>query len=104
MEFRFLNQEERDEIIVEFFKAQERDAFCHMINLQRFDDMLRKLPPGKWRDTIQTLRDQTQERLNEILSIIEATIPQLPPQERIQAALERLEKRNKTNAGGVQRT
>ena len=89
-DFKVLTEEEQDEIIVEFLEAQERDLFSHTINLDRFERMLRKLPNGPWRERIEELKRQTQERLMEVASIIEATLPQLPPPERIRAAKQRL--------------
>ena len=93
MEYQLLTEEERDAIIVEFMKAQERDKFCHEINLQRYEAMLRTLPDGEWKNSIQKLRDETVERLGEVNSIIEATKPQVPPVERISKALQKLEAR-----------
>lgn len=82
--YEFLSQEERDEILVGYFLAQERDLFCHRTNLERFDAMLKKLEPGPWRDRITQLREETLQRIKEVESLIEATRPQLPPPERLE--------------------
>lgn len=89
-EYRVLSEEEKDDIIVEFFLVQERDKFCHEINLERFNRMLQTLPEGNFKERIKTLRDETQARLNEVNSIIEATIPQLPPEPRLSNAISRI--------------
>jgi len=99
-DYQFLSQEEQDEIIVEYLKAQERDHFCHRINLERFDAMLQSLPEGEFKNHIVNLREETAKRLIEVNSIIGATKRQLPPQERLDAAKARLaaklESQNKT--------
>lgn len=85
-QFKVLSEEERDRILVEFLEAQERDLFCHYVNLERYDEMLRTLPPGEWRNHIAKLREETAKRLEEVESIIAATLPQLPPEERLERA------------------
>ena len=89
-EFKVLTQEEMDDALVEFFEAQERDLFLHTINLERFERMLQTLPEGPWKGRIVELKRQTEERKEEVESIIDATLPQLPPLDRIQAAKQRL--------------
>ena len=90
MQYEVLSQEDQDDIIVAFMLAQERDEFCHSINLERFDKILQDLPEGPWRDRITQLRDETKQRLIEVRSIIEATKGQLPPTPRLQAAISRI--------------
>lgn len=89
-EYKCLTQEERDEIVVAFLQAQERDKFCHELNLERYDDMLTVLPGGKWRERVTRLRAETEGRLAEVDSIITGTEKQLPDEARMQAARERL--------------
>lgn len=89
-EYVVLDQDERDEIIVSYLKAQERDLFCHRINLERYNEMLKTLPEGKFKSHINDLRLQTLEKLSEVESIINATKRQLPPLERINTALMRI--------------
>jgi hypothetical protein len=88
--YEILTQEEQDEIVVSYLHSQERDEYCHEINLNRFNEMLATLPAGKHKDRITQLRDQTQERLGEVQSIIAATKKQLPSAERLQAAKQKL--------------
>ena len=92
MEHKVLSEEEKDEIIVSFLGAQERDEFCHQLNLDRYNQMLSVLPEGEWKSQIAKLRDETAQRLDEVRSIIAATVPQLPPAERVQAAKGRLQR------------
>jgi len=94
-DYQVLNQDEQDEIIVSFMLSQERDKFCHDLNLARYDAMLESLSDGKWKDRIVVLRAETLERLAEVNSIIQATKPQLPTAERIEAAKTRLVNKNK---------
>jgi hypothetical protein len=93
MPYKILSQDEQDEIIVSFMQAQERDEFTHKINLERFDRMLENLPEGEWRSRVAKLRTDTAQRLEEVRSIIAATEPQLPPDERVQKAKTRLDSR-----------
>jgi hypothetical protein len=90
MAYRVLSQDEQDEIIVAFMQAQERDLYCHQLNLARYNQMLSKLPDGEWKSQIIKLRDETAKRLDEVQSIIAATESQLPPAEQIEAAKTRL--------------
>ena len=92
-EYRLLTQEEQDEIIAVYLKAQERDLFTHKLNLQRFEAMLPSLPNGEFKQRIQQLRNETIERIAEVEAIIEKTLPQAPPVERMQAAIARVEQR-----------
>ena len=92
-QYRLLTQEEQDEIVATFLKAQERDLFTHRLNLQRFEAMLPTLPPGEFKDQIQRLRNETIARIGEVEAIIEKTLPQAPPVERMQAAIARVEQR-----------
>jgi hypothetical protein len=87
MEYKILTEKARDKTIVEFFEAQERDLHSHTINKERYESMLPSLQPGKFRARIQELLEQTNDRLEEVSNIIKATIPQLPPDERIKAIL-----------------
>jgi 3-methyladenine DNA glycosylase/8-oxoguanine DNA glycosylase len=92
-EYQLLTQEEQDEIIATYLKAQERDLFTHRLNLQRFEAMLPGLPAGEFKQRIQQLRNETIDRIAEVEAIIEKTLPQAPPVERMQAAIARVEQR-----------
>jgi len=94
--FHVLSQDEQDEMMAAFLLAQERDEFSHQVNLDRYERMLSSLPPGQWRDRIQRLRDETAQRLTEVRSILEATEPQLPPENRLKLAVDRLRLRGPT--------
>jgi hypothetical protein len=90
MPYNVLSQDEQDEIIVAFMQAQERDLFCHQLNLERYNRMLETLADGEFKSHITKLRDETAKRLAEVQAIIAATECQLPPQERIEAAKTRI--------------
>lgn len=85
-----LNQDEQDEIIVSFMLAQERDKFCHELNLQRYNTILKNTKEDEWKNKIGQIHADTTKRLVEVDSIIEATKPQMPPAARIEAAKQRL--------------
>lgn len=88
--YQLLTQEEQDDIIVGYMLAQEKDAYCHSINLERYNDMLLALPAGKFKERIEELRNDTQLRLTEVQAIVNATKPQMPPKARQDAALQRI--------------
>ena len=90
MSYEILTQGEQDEIVVEYLHAQERDEFCHQLNLARFNQMLSSLPEGKFKERIAQLRNDTNERLNEVTGIKNATVAQLPSKERVDAAIGRI--------------
>jgi ferritin-like metal-binding protein YciE len=90
-QYQLLTQEEQDEIVAAFLKAQERDLFTHRLNLQRFEAMLPSLPAGEFKQRIQQLRNETIDRIAEVEAIIEKTLPQAPPVERMKAAITRVE-------------
>jgi len=76
-----LSQEEQDKITIDFYRGQERDAFCHRLNLQRYTAMLNSGISGDWRQRVLALKTETEKRLAEVVSIMDATKPQLPSQE-----------------------
>lgn len=92
-QYQLLTQDEQDEIVATFLKAQERDLFTHKLNLQRFEAMLPSLPAGEFKDQIRRLRNETIARIGEVEAIIEKTLPQAPPVARMQAAIARAEQR-----------
>jgi hypothetical protein len=96
MEYTILSQDEQDEIIVAYLMAQERDAFCHNLNLERFERMIPSVAEGPWKERITHLRDETKQRLSEVQSLIEATRGQLPPADRINKARARIAAREQS--------
>jgi DNA-directed RNA polymerase subunit F len=89
-QYQVLTQDEQDDIVVEFMKAQERDLFCHQINAERYEKMLRTLPAGDWKTRVEKLHKDTKARMAEVSSIIEGTKPQMPLATRLAAATKRL--------------
>lgn len=90
MAYQLLSQDEQDEIIVSFFESQEREEFCHSINKERYDNIIATVPDSEWRSNVIKLRNETEQRLADVKSIIAASVPQLPSTERIAAAKSRL--------------
>lgn len=91
VEYTVLSQEEQDDTIVNFYLAQERDLHALVTSIERYERMLQALPAGKWRDRIQALLEESLERKSEVESIIAATVSQLPPPDRLEAAKQRLQ-------------
>ena len=90
MPYQILDKDEQDDIIVSFILSQERDKFCHELNLARYGKILLSATEGEWKNKITQLRTDTSKRLNEVTSIIEASKTDMPSAERIVAALARL--------------
>lgn len=82
-----ITQLEKDKTIVQYMQAQQRDLHIHNVNLERYNTMLETLPEGKYKDRIVKLKAETEERIEEVSAIVAATEPQMPSQERIDAAL-----------------
>ena len=89
-DYQVLSQDEQDDTIVAFMLSQERDKFCHELNLQRYKNILNKAKKSEWASRIAGLHADTLKRLAEIDSIIEATRPQMPLAKRLEAAKQRL--------------
>ena len=91
MAYLVLSQAEQDDIIVGFMLSQERDKFCHELDLARYNKLLQDVEEGEWKNRVAKLHDDTAKRLAEVNSIIEASLSDLPPLSRIEAAKLRLE-------------
>lgn len=89
-DYLILGQDERDEIVVSFMLSQERDKFCHEINLERYNTMLVNLKEGEWKQRVAQLKADTEKRLAEVDSVIAATKPTMPPAARVTTALARI--------------
>lgn len=84
-----LTQDEMDDALVNTHKANEMDLYIHGVNKERYETMLQTLPDGKFKDRITGLLAETNDRILEVSSILDATTPQLPPAERVTASLDR---------------
>jgi hypothetical protein len=91
IEYKTLTQEEKDDVIVSFLHQQEMDHLCHSINKVRYDKILtdRSIPDDEFKQNIQKLRDEVVLRISQVEKIIEHTVDQLPPQEKIKASVDR---------------
>lgn len=76
----FKSVDEKNRILVEFLEAQERDHYVHTINRQRYQDMLPTLADGPFKERIQRLLAETEDRLGEVEAIIVATQATAPKQ------------------------
>ena len=90
MPYQILDKDEQDDIIVSFMLSQERDQFCHEINLARYDKILLNETEGEWKNKVTKLRADTSQRLKEVMSIISASKANMPSAERIATALARI--------------
>ncbi|MDD5510518.1 MAG: hypothetical protein PHI12_06905 [Dehalococcoidales bacterium] len=90
MTYQVLSQDEQDDIIASFMLSQERDKFCHELNLARYEAMLEVLPEGEWKQRVASLRNETQKRLGEVNDIIAASLVSMPSSERVEASKQRM--------------
>jgi hypothetical protein len=89
--YKFMTQDEQDDLLVQMMASQERDLHSHTTNLDRFKAIMDQLAADSpLRAKYQMLIDQTTSRIEEVSAIIAATEPTLPPQARIDAAKMRL--------------
>ena len=89
--YRVLSQDKCDETVVSFYHEQENTHYCHMLNKERYESILRlKCLNDGFHQRIATLLGETKQRLEEVEIILMATKMQLPSEERIEAALARL--------------
>jgi hypothetical protein len=86
-----LRQDEIDEMIAQTLLANERDLAMHRLNRERYEAMLPMLAEGAWKERIAKLLAETEDRIGEVLSILDATRSQAPDAARLSAALQRLE-------------
>ena len=92
--YRVLSQNERDDMLTETLLAQERDAFAHHMNLERFDAIIAdEATSPEFRERIEGLRADTSSRIAEVDVIIRSLTPQLPTAERLAAAKTRIDAR-----------
>ena len=90
MAYLVLTVDEQDEVLTAFMLSQERDAFTHGVNQQRYTAMLTALPPSPFRDHVLRLLTQTNSRIEEVGAVITHTTPQMPTPARIASAITRL--------------
>lgn len=90
MAYKTLTDNQQDEILVSTLAAQEVDLFSHETSITRYETMLKTLPEGKFRIRIENLLKETKSRRDEVQAIIDATIPQLPSDQRVMSAVGRL--------------
>lgn len=97
-EFKVLSQDEQDDIVVEFLLAQERDLFCHQLNAERFTNMdIEAIKDQKLKSHMGQMVSDTDSRIEQVQGIVDATQRQLPPKNRLDAAIARVRaKQNKT--------
>lgn len=91
IEYKTLTQEEKDDVIVSFLHQQEMDHLCHSINKERYEKILsdKDIIDSEFKKNIQKLKDEVEIRIFEVEKIIEHSIKQLPPIERIKPSVYR---------------
>ncbi len=102
MAYKVLTQEDQDEIMFQFLEAQERDQFCHTINLERYNKILAdKAVNGAFRKRIEDLKGQTVSRLAEVEAIIKSSETQIPEKARLEAAKVRIQAKQNLKINGA---
>lgn len=92
MEYKTISQEEKDDMIVSFMHQQEIDHLCHSINKERYERLIEdvNIPEGEFKDRLRKLKDEVLCRMFEVERIMEHTKQQLPPSDRIESAIKRM--------------
>jgi hypothetical protein len=92
MEYKLLSDDEKDEIIAAFLKAQERDHYCYSINAERYATMLDDplLTDMEFRARIEKLVITERAAQRQVEKIVEHSAAQLPTKEKLDAAFARL--------------
>lgn len=98
MAYKTLPIEEQHDLIVRTYYGNESDLFTHLTNKERFEAILAKATDPEWRARVQNLLDDTNKRIMEVQSILEATDPQLPSDVEIAASMVRIKDRDSRNA------
>lgn len=87
MQFKTLTQEEMDDMLVSTLKAQEVDLYIHTVNKQRYEEMLKTMEEGEFKSRVQHLLQETDTRITEVNTILNALEKQLPIQSRVDASI-----------------
>lgn len=74
MKYKILGKREQKKVVREYLLQQEREHYCHAINLARYAELLRVLPDGEFRTRIGQLHAECQARMAEVEAIVKATI------------------------------
>lgn len=96
--YQVLTQDEQDDILTEFLHVQEQDLFCHNLNRERYENILadKDLEAGAFKNRITDLYNTTLDRINEVTTIINSSLKQLPPADRLAASISRLQTKKLT--------
>lgn len=86
-----MSNDDEDDMLVATMAANERDHRSHQLNAERYEAMLaaKTLDP-EWTTYIQNLLFTERLAMNRVAAILDNTLPQLPPQARIDASAARL--------------
>lgn len=96
MEYKLLSDDDKHEHIGAFAKAQEADHYLHCVNRDRYKKILKSSAIGdRFRQRINKLLAETEERIEECEAIISATYQDFPDAEPLKAGLARLEARKR---------
>lgn len=91
--YKTLTESEQDDLIVQTYKSNEKDLFVHLINKDRFEDMLQTLGESDFKTRIEKLLIDTNSRIIEVQSVLDSTDKQLPDNTRVADSLVRIKSR-----------
>lgn len=105
MEYLTLTDDEKHDIQISYLAAQERDHYCHTINKERFETILKdpQVSPDLRRRT-QELLSQTKDRLHEVTHYMEkmrAALPETPHREAALTRFQAAQRRAKAEAAAA---
>jgi hypothetical protein len=78
MNYIVLNEDEKNEILINTLLAQERDHFCYERNVERYTNLIPTLPEGEYKDKISALLITEQKALENTEATLAHTQAQLP--------------------------
>ena len=100
MDYDLISQEEQDDMLVQTLKSQQMDHFVHTLNAARYRSIIASAADGAWKGRITGLLEETESRIGEVESIVDALLPQMPPEGRKAAARARIKAAEATVKAG----
>lgn len=100
MNYKLLTDDDQDDILANTLLAQERDHFCHALNVQRYTELVKVLPEGDYKQRITHLIGTEQAALANVEATLTETSKQLPADAtRVTAAATRMKARELASMG-----
>lgn len=97
--YRTLDEDTRNEMLVQTLMAQESDLYMHTINLERFEALAKdESTPAELKERVTNEIPVLKSRIAEVEGIIKHLEPQLPDQKTIEQTALRIKARENLSA------